>query len=162
MALIASHAGISVEQIARDSSIWQHFPVGSGSREHPAVTSFVHDVCSRFEVYLTEEEWEDPTPDRLAQYICAKRENASASVADWRHDRREIQRGLRTSVVVLNVLVGTAGLLSASGPWIRRLFVVSGLLLLVDAMFLIVYRAETRKMNASDPGSGYPGRHDRT
>lgn len=151
VALVARHAGIGAEHIRRDAPIWPHFPVGSGRREHPSVASFVHDVYSEFEVYLTEKEWEDPTPDSLAQCIRTKLENPSTSLADGAHDRAEIQRGLKMSVVVLNPLLAAACLLGAAGSWTRRVLMMAGLLVLINAMVLLIYCAESRKMNASSP-----------
>jgi hypothetical protein len=66
VALIASHAGVAAETIGRGGSIWLRFPAGSGRTNHPSVTSFVADVHSQFDVYLTEDEWEEPSVDILA------------------------------------------------------------------------------------------------
>lgn len=103
--LVARYAGMAVESIDVNTAIWERFPV-SGRGEHPSVTSFVNDVHLGFDVYLTEEEWEDPTLESLAECIWTKRENPDKSKADWNRDRGERQKGFRMTIVLVNVILG--------------------------------------------------------
>jgi hypothetical protein len=151
IALISRHAEVSPDSISQGSPIWQRFPVSTTYREHPAVTSFVHDVQSEFGVYLTEEEWQDPTPNSLAERIYAKSENPTVSRADWTRDENEMRRGARMAFVVLNVMLGIASLLAARGSPASQIFVVAGVLLLVNLTLLLIYRAAIKKLNAAAP-----------
>ena len=67
VALITTHTGVLAGSIEADANIWEHFPEYWGRGTSPVVTSFINDVQSAFNVFLTEEEWEDPTPDSLAR-----------------------------------------------------------------------------------------------
>ena len=109
------------------------------------MTSFIDGVQSEFKVYLTEEEWEDPTPESLAHDVRAKLENPAASLADWTHDRKSTLSGFITMFVVTNVLIVGVGVASVVGTWEQRASVMVGLLLLVNLMTLNLYRAEKRK-----------------
>jgi hypothetical protein len=145
VALIALHTGVSAKSVARESSIWDNFQPSTTRGEHPTVTSFIDGVQSEFKVYLTEEEWEDPTPESLAHDVRAKLENPAASLADWTHDRKSTLSGFITMFVVTNVLIVGVGVASVVGTWEQRASVMVGLLLLVNLMTLNLYRAEKRK-----------------
>jgi len=100
-------------------------------------------------VYLTEEEWEEPTLERLAQVIHAKCANPEKSMADWYRERSETRQGFRTMCVLLNVILGPIALLSmvlnSVGPWSKRIWTTLGLLLFLNAMLLFIYWKTTRR-----------------
>ena len=145
VALIALHTGVSAKSVARESSIWDNFQPSTTRGEHPTVTSFIDGVQSGFKVYLTEEEWEDHTPESLAHTVRAKLENPAASLADWTLDRKNTLGGIKTMFVVTNVLIVGVGVASVVGTWQQRAPVVAGLLILVNLMCLNLYRGEKRK-----------------
>jgi hypothetical protein len=148
--LIASHTSVPAESVGWNSPIWVHFPASSTRKEHPTVTSFVDDVQSEFNVYLTEEEWEEPTPDSLAQVIRAKSENPAASVADWTNERAARKKGMISAFVII-VIVFPAIFVFGSGPWVTRVVVGLGLPLFLGVMLLVGYRKDARKLDASAP-----------
>ncbi|MFL5557142.1 MAG: hypothetical protein ACJ794_00785 [Gemmatimonadaceae bacterium] len=150
VALIVSHAGVTAESVKPDSPIWDHFPTSTNRWAHPTVTSFVQDVHSEFNVYLTEEEWEDPTPNTLVEDIQAKRENPAASVADWSHDHAAVKKGM-ISLFVIVAIFFPAIFFFGSGPWLTRLALGLGMPLFLGLMLLLGYRKQIRKMNASAP-----------
>ncbi|MEY2525982.1 MAG: hypothetical protein QOE73_753 [Verrucomicrobiota bacterium] len=153
VALIVSHTGVLAQSVGRDSPIWDHFPTRtgrSGARESPTVTSFVQDVHSEFNVYLTEKEWEEPTPDSLAEDIRAKRENPAASVADWTHDRAALKKDAINFFLIM-VILGPAILFFGTGPLITRLVIGLGLPLFAGVMVLGGYRNRIRKLDAAAP-----------
>jgi hypothetical protein len=149
--LIATHTGLPAGSVGRDSPIWDQFPTSSNRREHPTVTSFVDDVQSEFNVYLTEDEWEEPTPDSLAQVIRAKSENPAASVADWTNEKAARKKGMISAFVIV-VIFFPAIFFFGSGPWITRVVVGLGLPLFLGVMLLVGYRKDARKLDASPPG----------
>jgi hypothetical protein len=150
VALIASHTSLPAESVGWNSPIWEHFPESSTRSEHPTVTSFIDAVQSEFNVYLTEEEWEDPTPDSLAQVIRAKIENPAASVADWTNDRAGRKKGMISGFVII-VIVFPALFFFGSGPLLTRVVVGLVLPVLLGVMLLGGYRKDVRKLNASAP-----------
>ena len=102
---------------------------------------------STFDVYLTEEEWENPTLELLAQTIYRKRANPDESIADWNRERSEIRKGARITFALLNGFLALAPFVTA-GSWTRRLWVTLGLLLFGNTMLLIVYRRSTRQFRS--------------
>jgi len=148
--LIATHTSLPAESVGWNSPIWDHFPASSTRREHPTVTSFVDDVQSEFNVYLTEGEWEEPTPDSLAQVIRAKIENPAASVADWTNDRAGRKKGMISAFVIV-VIVFPALFFFGSGPRLTRIVVGLVLPLFLGGMLLVGYRKDARKLDASAP-----------
>jgi len=150
VALIASRTGVLAQAVGRDSPIWDHFPTSSNRRAHPTVTAFVDDVHSEFNVYLTEEEWEEPTPNRIAEDIHTKQRNPGTSVADWAHDRAARKKGMISSFVII-VILFPAIFFFGSGPWLTRLVIGLGLPLFLGVLLLVGYREETRKEDASAP-----------
>jgi hypothetical protein len=145
VALIALHTGVSAESVARESSIWDNFQPSKTRGEHPTVTSFIDGVQSEFKVYLTEEEWEDPTPESLAQTVRAKLENPAASLADWTRERDGELKGIKISMVFFTVLFGPIAFFSASGTLNRRMLVVTLLVLVFNLMLLSIYQDKKRK-----------------
>jgi len=150
VALIASHTGVTAESVEGDSPIWEHFPTSTTRAEHPTVTAFVQDVHSEFNVYLTEEEWGEPTPESLAKDIRAKRENPATSVADWAHDRAALKKGTISFFVII-VILFPAIFFFGSGPLVTRLVIGLALPLFFGLMLLVGYRNQARKMKASAP-----------
>ena len=148
--LIARHTGVTLQSIDRDSPIWDHFPRSANKREHPTVTSFVQDVHSEFNVYLTEDEWEDPTPNSLAEKIHAKRENPAASVADWTRDRADLKSGTMVFAVFVLALF-PAVFFFGSGPRITRVVVGLALPVFFAVLLLVGYRRKVRELDASVP-----------
>lgn len=136
--LIVRHAGIAADSIEPDKSIWERFPT-SGTAEHPSVASFVDEVHSHFDVYLTEEEWEEPSLERLAQVIYANRANPGRSLADWHREWSETRKGARVTFVFVNLVLGPILLFSIDGSWSRRVWVTLGLLLFVNSIFAFLY-----------------------
>ena len=150
MTLIASHTGRPAESVGWDSPIWDHFAASSNRGDHPTVTSFVDDVQSEFNVYLTEDEWEEPTPDSLAQIIRAKSENPAASVADWTNEKAGRKKGMISSFVII-VIVFPAIFFFGTGPWLTRVVIGLVLPIFLGAMLLGGYRKDVRKLDASAP-----------
>jgi hypothetical protein len=150
LGLIASRTGFAAQSVGRDSRIWDHFPTSTNRGEHPTVTSFVQDVHSEFNVYLTEEEWEEPTPGSLADAILAKLENPASSVADWNHERATLKKGMLSAFVVMAIL-GPAIFFFGSGPWVTRFVMGLGLPLFAGAALLVGYRNQIRELDASAP-----------
>jgi hypothetical protein len=150
VALIASHTGITPHSIDRDSPIWVHFPRNTNKQEHPTVTSFVQDVHSEFNVYLTEDEWEQPTPNTLAEDIRAKRAEPAASVADWTKDRADLKSGTMVFAVFVLALIPAVFFLGSGSRTTR---VVVGFLLSVffAVLLLVGYRRKIRALDASAP-----------
>jgi hypothetical protein len=107
-------------------------------------------VHSEFNVYLTEKEWEEPTPDSLAEDIRAKRENPAASVADWTHDRAALKKDAINFFLIM-VILGPAILFFGTGPLITRLVIGLGLPLFAGVMVLGGYRNRIRKLDAAAP-----------
>ena len=149
-ALIASHTGVTRQSIDPDSPIWDHFPRNTGRVEHPTVTSFVRDVHTEFNVYLTEDEWENPTPNTLAEVIRAKRENPAASVADWIQRREDLRKGTITATV-FTFAVFPAVFFFGSGTRITRVVIGLALPFVFGVMLLIVYRRKVRELDAVAP-----------
>ena len=149
-ALIASHTGVTPQTIDRDSPIWEHFPRNTGSVEHPTVTSFVQSVHTGFSVYLTEDEWENPTPNTLAEVIHAKRDNPAASDADWIHAREDLRKGYITFAVFMFALLA-AFILVGRGPRITRVVVALALAFFFVVMLLVAYRRKVLELDASAP-----------
>jgi hypothetical protein len=145
VALIALHTGVSAKSVARESPIWDNFQPSTNRGEHPTVTSFIDGVQSEFKVYLTEAEWENPTPESLAHDVRTKLENPAASLADWTRERNEELKGIKASMAIFTGLMGPIALFSASGTWKHRVLVVGGLLLLLNLMLLSVYYSKKRK-----------------
>jgi hypothetical protein len=145
VALIALHTGVRAKSVARESSIWDNFQPSKTRGEHRTVTSFIDGVQSEFKVYLTEEEWEDPTPESLAHTVRAKLENPAASLADWTRERNEELKGIRVSMAFVTVLFGPIAFFSASGTLNRRVLVVALLVLVFNLMLLSVYYDKKRK-----------------
>ena len=150
VALIASHTSVPAERVGWHSPIWDHFPGSSTRSAHPTVTSFIDDVQSEFNVYLREEEWEEPTPEGLAQVIHAKKENPAASVADWINERAARKKGIISAFVIV-VVVFPALFFFGSGPWLTRVVVGLVLPLFLGVMLLVGYRKDARKLDASAP-----------
>jgi len=150
VALIARHTGVTPESIDQDSPIWDHFPASANRGEHPTVTAFVQDAHSEFNVYLSEEQWEEPTPNTLAENIRAKRENPATSVADWTDDRAALKKGT-IGLFAIIVVFFPAIFFFGSGPWITRVAVGLALPFLLGVMLLMGYRKQTRKLDASAP-----------
>ena len=148
--LIASHTGVTPQTIDRDSPIWDHFPRNTGSAEHPTVTSLVQNVHTGFNVYLTEDEWENPTPDTLAEVIRAKRGNPEASVADWIHDREDLKKGYITFGVFMFALLA-AFIFVGSGPRITRIVIALAMAFVFVVMLLVAYRRKVLELDASAP-----------
>src|SRR5215208_5544653 len=94
VALIARNARVPVQSIERNRSVWEHFPP-SGRTEPPSMTSFVEEVRATFDVFLTEEEWEDPTLEELVQIVYAKSANPGKSIADWHREQTATQKGTK-------------------------------------------------------------------
>jgi hypothetical protein len=152
VALIASRTGVLAQSVGLNSPIWDHFPPSSTHKEHPTVTAFVHDVHSEFNVYLTEEEWEEPTPDSIAEDIRSKQQNPEASVADWADDRAALKKGMISSFVIIAILF-PAIFFFGSGPWLTRSVVGLGLPLFLGVLILIGYRNAIRKLESLRQGS---------
>jgi len=148
--LIARHTGVTLQSIDHDSPIWDHFPRSSNRGDHPALTSFVQSVHSEFNVYLTEDEWEDPTPNTLAETIHAKRENPAASVADWTKDRADLKSGTMVFAVFVLALF-PAVFFFGSGPRITRIVVGLALPVVFAVLVLVGYRRKLRDLDASAP-----------
>jgi hypothetical protein len=149
-ALIASHTGVTPQSIDRDSPIWDHFPRNTGRVEHPTVTSFVQDVHIEFNVYLTEDEWENPTPNTLAEVMRTKRENPAASVADWTRDRADLKSGTMVFAVFVLALF-PAVFIFGSGPRITRVVVGLALPVFFAVLLVVGYRRKVRRLEASEP-----------
>jgi hypothetical protein len=149
-ALIASHTGVTPQRIDRDSPIWDHFPKNTGSVEHPTVTSFVQSVHTGFNVYLTEDDWENPTPNTLAEVIRAKRDNPAASEANWIHDREDLKKGYLTFAVFMFALLA-ASIFVGPGPRTTRVVVALALAFLFVVMLLVAYRRKVLELDASAP-----------
>jgi hypothetical protein len=148
--LIARHTGVTLQSIDRDSPIWDDFPRSANKREHPTVTSFVQDVHSEFNVYLTEDEWENPTPNTLAEKIRAKRDNPAASVADWTRDRADLKSGTIVFAVFVLALF-PAVFFFGSGPRITRVVVGLALPVVFAVLLRVGYRRKIRELDASAP-----------
>jgi hypothetical protein len=154
VALIATHAGVAPETIGRGGSIWLYFPARSGIANHPSVTSFVADVHSQLDVYLTEDEWEEPSVDILARRIYMKRQNPGESLADRNREWAALRKGMAMSFIFGNAILGPIGWLSAAGPWRRRALVVLVLLIVLNCLILAVYLIEARRLRPKPtPGS---------
>jgi hypothetical protein len=143
--LIARHGRAETEPIEPDTPIWGRFPSSGAGTEHSTVTAFVKDVESTFDVYLTEEEWEDPTVQSLTETIHAKGMNPDKSIADWQRERSEQRRGLRSMLLLVNLVFGPIGLFAAAGSWSRRVWFTTEYLLFMNAMVLLGYWANTRR-----------------
>jgi hypothetical protein len=150
VALIASHTGVTPQSIDRDSPIWIHFPANTNKQEHPAVTSFVQEVHSEFNVYLTEDEWEQPTPNTLTDDIRAKRENPAASIADWTKDRADLKSGTMVFAVFVLALFPAVFFLG-SGTRTTRVVVGIALSFFFAVLLLVGYRRKIRELGASEP-----------
>lgn len=148
--LIVSHTSIPAEAVGWNSPIWDHFPENSRRIEHPTVTSFVDDVQAEFNVYLTEDEWEEPTPDSLAQIIRAKIANPALSIVRWTDERAARKKGMIASFVFL-VIAFPAMFFFGSGPWLTRVVIGLGLPVFLAAMLVGGYHNDVRKLDASAP-----------
>lgn len=149
VALIARHSGVPVESVDLDTSIWDTFPPNEGRGEHPAVTSFVRDLHDTYDVYLTEEELEEPTPSLLAEHIATKLQNPAASEADWKHFLAQREKGRRWMFAVVNLVFAPMVLLGARGDWTRRLIVTVGLVALMNALVEVMWRLDSRRVRAA-------------
>jgi hypothetical protein len=148
--LMARHTGVTLQSIDRDCPIWEHFPRSANKREHPTVASFVQGVQSEFNVYLTEDEWEDPTANTLAETIRAKAENPAASFADWNRDRADLKSGTMVFAVFVLALF-PAVFFFGSGPRITRVVVGLALPIFLAVLLLLGYRRKVRELDASAP-----------
>ena len=150
--MVSRHAGVGVGSVRESAPIWSHFPVSEGSyREHPSVTAFVDEVHSTFNVWLTEEEWDEPSLDSLSQRIRAKRETPSESIADWRREREASRKGLLITMLLMALLFGPAALLAVPGSWMRRVGMASALVVGLNALILLVYWLSTRRLRRNPP-----------
>src|ERR1700733_6454295 len=70
--MVAVILSIPAASVLPDNSIWAFFPVGY--RNDPQeVRQFCTMFAEKYKIYLTEEEWEKPTPVQLARVIHEKR-----------------------------------------------------------------------------------------
>jgi hypothetical protein len=143
--LIARHGRAETELAEPDTSIWGRFPSSGAGTEHPTVTAFVKDVESTFDVYLTEEEWEDPTVQSLTETIHAKRLNPDKSIADWQRERGKSRKGLKWMLWFVNLLFGPIPLFTVPGPWSRKMAIALGLSVFMNTMLLLSYWASMRR-----------------
>ena len=150
VASIASHTGTPAESVGWNSPIWDNFPASSSRAEHPSVTSFVNAVQSEFNVYLTEDEWEEPTPDSLAQIIRAKIANPALSIADWTNEKTARKKGMIGAFVFV-VIAFPAMFVFGTGPFLTRVVIGLGLPVFLGAMLIGGYRKDVRKLDASAP-----------
>jgi hypothetical protein len=145
VAMVARHAGVPVEAVRGNTRIWKKFP--PSHREHPSVTAFVKDVRAEFGVYLTEEEWENPTLKTLSERIRAKRENPALSVADWERDQTALRGGVAW-MVGIGAVMGLVAFAVAPGSLTYRVLLAGGLCALMSAIGLIGVYLETRRLGA--------------
>jgi uncharacterized membrane protein len=101
-------------------------------------------------VYLTEDQWEEPTPNTLAEDIRAKRENPAASVADWTKDRAALKTGTIGFAMFMFVLLA-ASFFFVSGPLITAVVVRLTLAFLLVVMLVLGYRRKAREFDDSAP-----------
>src|SRR5262245_14110220 len=140
VALISRNTGAPEQSIERNVSVWEHF------RTHASVTSFVEEVCATFDVFLTEEEWEDPTLEELVQIVHEKCTDPGKSISDWHRERAEMHKGAKVTFGLVNIVLGAMAFFSARGPMSRRVWVTLGLLLFMNAMLLLSYWKEMRQL----------------
>ena len=144
VALIARHTGMPVESIDLDTSIWDGFPPNEGRREHPAVTSFVRDLHDTYDVYLTEQELEGPTPSILAEHIAVKLQNPAASQADRDREHAERRRGARSAFLWLNLALVVPFALLSRSSWTTA----AGVAVFINGSLALVWWLENRRLRS--------------
>ena len=141
------HTGVPVQSIEGNVSVWEHF-APSGRAKRPSVMSFVKEVRATFNVFLTEEEWEDPTPEELVQIIHAKCADPGKSIADWHREREALQKGAKVAFGFLNILFGPGTFFVARGPMSQRLRVTLTILLVTNTFMLLSFWKEWRQLGS--------------
>jgi hypothetical protein len=148
--LIARHGNTREQSIASDTLIWERFP-SSSSAEHASVTAFVDAVHSTFNVYLTEEEWDNPTVNELAGYIGAKFADPPKSAADWQCEHGSLVKGLKLTFTLINVVFVPIALFAAVGSWSRKVSVTIVVVGLLNALLAVGYWQAFRRHEKGKP-----------
>jgi cell division protein ZapA (FtsZ GTPase activity inhibitor) len=101
---IAGIFSIPAASVEPDASVWTHFPIGY-RKDPPARERFYTWFVQHYKIYLTEEEWQNPTLIQLARMIDEKKSNPAPMLQNIRTRYRQMKTKLFLFIFTAAVLV---------------------------------------------------------